>query len=158
MAYKAMTWEYVAGFFDGEGCVDCRVIRNGGGGWGNQFRLKFYQNSGAVLRAIQEFLDSEGIPSRVEVHTRPDRLAKGHSGSYALVIGGAQLVTKMLLELEPYCIVKADEIGKALDWLRELADDALDDVPVRNFNRNLYLRVSDVFESYSEALTEGGEL
>lgn len=120
-----LDWGYVAGFFDGEGCVDCREGRQVTGTIRRQFRLKIYQNQREVLDTIRDFLSENGIVSRVEVHLRPDRLKKGHQGLFALVVNGASDVYRMLLRMEKYLIVKREEADYVIEWLEELRDEAL---------------------------------
>ena len=118
MAWLPMTWAYVAGFFDGEGCVDCREKKNGTGA-SFQFRLKLYQNERAVLDAIHDFLAAEGIPSVVEVHARPDRISAGHAGSFALVVNRVLNVYKMLDAMQPYLIVKQKEAIEVTNMIED---------------------------------------
>jgi hypothetical protein len=119
MAWLPISWAYVAGFFDGEGCVDCRVGRQTRGTIRRQSRLKIYQNRREVLDAIVTFLEIEGIKATVEIHHRPDRLKKGHSGSFALAVNGVANVYKMLYAMLPYLIVKNDEAIKAVEDIEE---------------------------------------
>jgi hypothetical protein len=124
VAWPEISWQYLGGFFDGEGCVDCREtiqMWKGSPKACRQWRLKLYQNDRLVLDLIKEFLTEHGVSSRVEVHSRPDRISKGHSGSFALVVGGLMNTLKVLVQIEPYSIVKAHEIQIVFARVEELA-------------------------------------
>lgn len=126
MAWLPMGWAYVAGFFDGEGCVDCRVGRQVTGTPRRQSRLKIYQNNREVLDAIVTFLEIEGIKAIVEVHARPDRIKKGHGGSFALAVNGVANVYKMLYGMLPYLIVKNEEAVAAVEDIEERMAQIMD--------------------------------
>ncbi len=113
---RELSWAFVAGFFDGEGCVDCRWQSSGSHKAGRNFRwrVKFYQNSRELLDEIQDFLARRGISSAVEVHSRPDRVAKGHAGSYALAVNGFRNTVTFLTKVEPWVRIKHDEVMDAL--------------------------------------------
>ena len=100
-SWQPLSWAYVAGFFDGEGCVDCgEKTQHHSGGVRRQFRLKFYQNNREVLDEISLFLAGHGIESKVEVHLRADRLAKAHAGSYALIVSDCKNTLKTLMGMD----------------------------------------------------------
>lgn len=122
----SMSWAYVAGFFDGEGCVDCREKTREDRDFAHRrvFRLTFYQNTRDVLDRINLFLQGEGIEAVVRTHTRPDRVELGHSGSYMLAITGVANVFKCLNGMFPYLIVKEDEASFVIEWLFSLLEDA----------------------------------
>lgn len=126
MAWKPISWEYVAGFFDGEGCVDCRIGTQTTGTIRRQSRLKVYQNRRDVLDAIVTFLEIEGIKATVETHTRPDRIAMGHGGSFALAVNGVLNVYKMLYGMLPYLIVKSEEASLAVEDIEERMAQIMD--------------------------------
>jgi hypothetical protein len=131
MAFRAMSWQYIAGFFDGEGCVDCRITKLPSNRTGRQFRCKIYQNTATVLRAIQEYLTEYDIPSRLEhsvvkAKFRSEKYNYDYENKdkYALVIPGAEATYCFLLEIMPYLIVKLEEAERVIAELEELSDMA----------------------------------
>jgi hypothetical protein len=124
--WQPMTWAYIGGFFDGEGCVNCREAPVGGRGVRRQFRLNVYQNTRDVLDEIARFLSGEGIEARVVGHERPDRVAKGHAGSFMLDITGVVNVWKVLHSMYPYLRVKREEAVDVLLWIHSLMEAAED--------------------------------
>ena len=53
-----VNWSYVAGFFDGEGCVSANGTRS------PHYQVVFAQNDTASLLAIREFLAEHGVHSK----------------------------------------------------------------------------------------------
>jgi len=125
-----MSWAYVAGFFDGEGSV-LNLIGNqterSGGGIRRKFCVVLYQNDREVLDRIAAFLASEGIESSVTLHNRPNRLAKGHKGSWQLnVTGGVKNIYRTLDRMFPYLVVKRLAAAICIETLYDLMEQALD--------------------------------
>ena len=53
-----MNWDYLAGFFDGDGSINFLLQRNRNV---LDFSLDIYQEDASVLRSLRAFLESEGI-------------------------------------------------------------------------------------------------
>lgn len=123
MAWRKMSWEYVAGFLDGEGTIVARNELQASGHIRRRFRISLYQNDEDVLLEIQEFWAKQKIPSHLYVVERKDaRHRRGH----ALEIRGAANIYKTLLKLEPFLRVKAWEAHKVICYLDELIEEAND--------------------------------
>jgi LAGLIDADG-like domain len=120
-----LSWAYVGGFFDGEGSIGCaEIVRPENQRLRRQFRCQVYQNSREVLDAICAFLASEGIESKVYRHDRPDRVAKGHAGSFMLTIQGVKNVYVFLDRVSPFLIVKQEKALESIEWMWSLMEDA----------------------------------
>jgi hypothetical protein len=59
-----MTWEYIAGFFDGEGAVVASMGRERA-----EIVMSITQADKKILETIQQFLSSQGISARIHPHT-----------------------------------------------------------------------------------------
>lgn len=101
-------WQYVAGFFDGEATIQFDLGRR------HLPCLVFYQNTSLVLQEIKNFLESEGILSRI---SNPARSLGSFSDKpvLRLRIGKWENVEKCLICMLPYLIVKK---AAAQDCLR----------------------------------------
>lgn len=106
MAWQEMTWEYIAGFMDGEGSLEYRIVHFKNGNSGLLARVQIYQNTREVLDEIVDFVAQHGVVAKVRTHVRPDRVSKGHKGSYTLVISGARNFFLFMTEIEPFLRVK----------------------------------------------------
>ena len=106
-----MNWDYIAGFFDGEGCIYKRKWKSGH----NNYSLSITQNDIAPLVAIKDFLALSSITSTILDY-------KGH---HRLMIHSQPGVLRMLSELKDKCIVKHQKIEDAITNLssRELRQD-----------------------------------
>lgn len=112
MPSSRVNWDYIAGFFDGDGNVDCKPNSHGFRRW----QLNFYQKRMPILYQIQEFLKSEGIENlNITTSCTCPRLE----------VRAAADVYKVLLQLRKRCIVKLDEVEDAYNVLEELIDQAL---------------------------------
>ena len=124
MAWKRMSWSYLAGFFDGEGCVFCREeFQADQRTTRRRFRLTIAQNYLPVLEEIQEFLAKKKIKSRIQLVTRKDAR---HQRGHVLEINGVAGVYKTLCEMEPFLRVKSDDAHKAICWIEELIEQAVE--------------------------------
>jgi hypothetical protein len=86
---ELMNWDYVAGFFDGEGNI-CRVQK----GKMATCYLRFSNKDRMVLEKIREFL-------QVGYFTLDKKKGVSH-----LVIGGHKKVLRIAEELAPRCVIK----------------------------------------------------
>jgi intein/homing endonuclease len=121
-----MSWAYIAGFFDGEGSVCCYDGKQKGRDSVRRvFRIQIYQNSEVVLEEIQAFLARNRISSKLRYHSRPDRVAKGHQGSWMLTVEGVRDTFRFLCCVEKYTIVKSKTVQEALAYIDGLREKAL---------------------------------
>ena|SRR5215471_42512 len=126
MAWR-MSWAYIAGFLDGEGSVNCYDGKQSGRNSVRRvFRVQLYQNSEIVLEEIQDFLARNRIPSKLRYHNRPDRISKGHKGSWMLTVEGAVPTYRFLRSVEKYVIVKHLKVQEALAYIEDLGEKARD--------------------------------
>ena len=92
-----MNWAYIAGFFDGEGCLSKSWKRK-------VFQISIsqaeFQNT--VLFEIARFLESNGVASSIYTHKEKGRSRAGSS----LAITSQPSVKVFLENVLPYCIVK----------------------------------------------------
>jgi len=115
-----MTWEYIAGFFDGEGTVGMRSR--------NRTRIEMCQSKkqGDVLYQIQEFLRINGIQSTIvqaEGANSPIlRLQMYHSNN----------IYKFLVKVCPHLIVKKDKAEDAREGALRIIDKRNDSRDVLN--------------------------
>ena len=105
-----MNWDYIAGFFDVEGCLSISKLNKIAPG--RQYEFSIAQNNTESLDTIKNFLFGQGIQSVI-------RSRKGHSN---LWVYRQPDILKILLELHDKCIVKREKIYEALEDLsnREL--------------------------------------
>jgi len=112
-----ITWQYIAGFFDGEGTL----------GWNSaqdtfQLQVNIAQNEAnnrcKVLEAIQRFLNREGIPSNLYPVSQKK---KGFSQVPILILqinGGREGKAKFLSRCLPYLWVKKVHVQDTLRTLQ----------------------------------------
>lgn len=109
-----ITWQYVAGFFDGEGCVQRRLNIDTGRIYSG---LSMHQgiDQGIVIYAISQFLKEQGIRHNVYVNNR-----RGKSFSkkdlLCLMVFSYQECFKFLTCIIPFVIVKRKACNDALLW------------------------------------------
>lgn len=104
-----MSWQYIAGFFDGEGCITlCRD---------SSFspNVQMTQTEYSVLEIIKMFLEEHDIPSQIYSWRSQGPNCKQRWD--LRIRGGRQTVKKFLENVIPYLIVKK---LKAQDTLRTL--------------------------------------
>lgn len=91
--------EYLAGFFDGEGCINIYARNNG-----RQFRIRLMlaNTHVGVLREIQAHFGGSIMSPQMPKSEK-------HKPRYQLVWRGNNAV-ELLREMEPFSIVKIDEI------------------------------------------------
>ena len=106
-----MTWEYVAGFFDGEGNI-CNT--KGSGGFSPRWSVVQQDDRGKkVLEAIQAFLALAGIKSYLgKSRMRTERIL------WKLNVGSREQFEHIATKLMPYVYVKKLELQDTLRYLR----------------------------------------
>ncbi|MFA5376545.1 MAG: LAGLIDADG family homing endonuclease [Dehalococcoidia bacterium] len=104
-----MTWEYIAGFFDGEGNINIQTRA----GRRKCARLNISQNDRTVLEEICLFLKDRDIDARI-YHLEPDANFRRPNIKWYIQIASAGSVKRFLEGVIEYLIVK-----------RTLADEAL---------------------------------
>lgn len=109
-----MTWQYLAGFTDGDGCITRECSKRTYA----YARLRWAQrlDAGRVLEEIADFLRAEGL----KVTARNFSVARqGHRYPQAeLAISNADDTRQALEAMLPYLVVKRDRAIEALALLR----------------------------------------
>lgn len=105
---KPISWEWLGGWFDGEGCIAVRRDKRNGN---VNIWLQFHQHSvSGVLFEIREFLESRGMVTYY-------RDAQAHSSIQVSRKNDVQICLK---RLSPYLRVKREHALECLDYLRRL--------------------------------------
>lgn len=105
-----MNWDYIAGFFDGEGCVKWMKRSNGF----NQGRVEFSQKTIFPLESIKIFLENNGIESKVYIN-HPEKYEVCHR----LCIMAYRDVLDFLEAIKKKCIVKKEKINLTIKAMVE---------------------------------------
>jgi len=100
------TRAYIAGFFDGEGCVSLSKRSNTTYG----VSLTWSQKRPRVLYYIQEQFLRVGITSNIQTLTAP----KSGNTHYRLSVNGKDNVSLVLKLMAPYNVVKKVEVDTAI--------------------------------------------
>jgi len=100
-----MTWQYVAGFFDGEGSL---VWHPGG----KSFQVKLTQYEPSVLREIQKFLLSYRIKSGLGT--------RGTESPKDLFISNIYCIKEFIEYVADYCIVKEELLMETLFRIEDI--------------------------------------
>lgn len=95
-----MNWDYIAGFFDGEGNV-CKVQR----GKAATCYLRFANKDRKVLEEIAQFLQVGYI-------------IRGNKGVFHLVIGNHNKVFRIAEELVKRCVIKKAELEDLIRFIK----------------------------------------
>jgi len=90
------SWAYVAGFFDGEGCI--MATR------GQFMSASLSQKGPVVLRDIQDFFLSHGITSC---------LSGERQAHYTLTITNMYMIYKFIMQVQKYSFVKLEKLFDA---------------------------------------------
>lgn len=120
MAWRQMTWAYVACFIDCDGSIRYRHEKGPGA---YRFRVSFYQSQkqAEVLYEIQEFLAMRGIYAKMVTL----KTSRKHSLEMNLQVEGAKNVAKLLRRVEPHLRVKGRQAAEALAVFEERRQEAI---------------------------------
>lgn len=107
-----LSWKWLAGFFDGEGCI--ALASQNVGREAKAVRLYVSQNGKQswVLDEIADFLEAQGM----RVYRRP-LAATGHRD---IQVNEFDSVEYMLKRLVPHLIVKRERAEECLRYMREV--------------------------------------
>jgi hypothetical protein len=103
---KKINWDYIAGWFDGEGCVTHSSTPH-------SFCLMFGNTDREVVLSIAEFLD---IKTSLTIKTKEK---EHHSDFYLIRVTEHTKVIEILINLKDRCITKYDIINDTLDKMLE---------------------------------------
>ena len=113
-----LTWQYIAGFFDGEGNVHLGRQKNCGDGHYSRGALRIHitqagERGKKLLQDLKEFLAEKGIRSVVGVHFP----GKGKwTRSYRLRVDGFHGCIPVLMAIFPYLHIKKVEVQDILRY------------------------------------------
>ena len=138
-----MNWDYVAGFFDGEGSLECRFILTGTRQQPRRVtRWKVTQMSREVLDEIQAFMLSEGIPARI----CSNGAYGGKDRGFTLETGKASDTYRVLLNIESKVIVKWEKVQEGMKFIEDLMRKAENGELVRR-SKSVYLELANEWRS-----------
>lgn len=112
-----ITWQYIGGFFDGEGCIYFNLfLKNKGKN--AHFYAGIYQseNQAKVLYEIQKFLKINKIESHIYIR-KNKRNGTNHKG-VSLEMGHRIELLNFLKCIEPYLFVKKQKCKEAIKQLQ----------------------------------------
>lgn len=110
-----MNWQYIAGFFDGEGCVR---IHQGGRNLSPQLSLHQSRDRGrSLLEEIRLFLAENGIKSNLQKHRDYVTERNGIQSMYRLYIYNNQGALEFIKGVFPYIRIKKVECQDIWRWL-----------------------------------------
>jgi hypothetical protein len=114
-----MTWEYLAGFTDADGCISFgKRIRDGRESWYFAIRWAQAERASIVLDEIATFLRAEGIA----VNGRQFNVSRAGQvyPQRELNVQGRQTVLDILRKLEPHLILKREKAQEGIAVLAPL--------------------------------------
>jgi len=104
--------EYVAGFFDADGCVTISKIKRSPQAYPIAFR--FDNGSYNVLKLMQYMLEL----CEIKMHLRRKKVSGNSAPAWRLETNKSSEVTKICLLLQPHLVVKQKEVELTLEFLR----------------------------------------
>lgn len=107
-----ITWQYLAGFFDGEGCVN---YANSGSARTYRVRLTFSQafpRGKVLLSKIKSFLESNGCKLG-KIHTSGRQATEDKQG-WQIQVVRKDSTSKVMKEMLPFLEIKKLEVQDAL--------------------------------------------
>lgn len=112
-----MTWQYIAGFFDGEGSL-CLANRGS-----NCWRARLHQSKTDVLYRMRDFLLLEGINSYVMVVSKQEKIGntkyiRNGTVSALNIRTHRENLIKFLRLILPYLVVKKVLVQDVLRFLK----------------------------------------
>lgn len=105
-----MNWDYIAGFFDGEGSVIIYHDKRRAGKKDIYVRLQIGQTDKETHDAIRLFLLSEDIDFTTYTHIRKDN----HKTCYYIKIGKQEHIKEFCTHIMEHSITKLDKLEEAL--------------------------------------------
>lgn len=111
-----ISWQYLAGFYDGEGTVGLKVvkekrpsrIKGETGGWYLSPYLQITNTNLEVLRTTQRFLHNKGIISHI-ISKIPS--VKHHQRAYYLTIQSYEGIKEFFENISLYSLIKGEQMN-----------------------------------------------
>jgi intein/homing endonuclease len=115
-----MNWNYIAGFFDGEGNIVAKLRKQQTKKKAyHVVRIAFTQNNKQVLDQIKTFLEKKGI-KHIQFYLRKfSEKYENQSDNWYMYLGGYVNCKIFLEKIRDKVIVKREECLKALAFLKE---------------------------------------
>lgn len=122
-----ISWQWIAGFFDGEGCIGfhSRIRKDNRDRGGRQ--LSITQKFPGVLHLIQKKCSKEGIASRVIKQGRYSRL----------IIQNKKNIKEFLIRVLLYSVIKKKQIELALELLSSIKVNNTKRIPDKELNERI---------------------
>ena len=112
---RKITWEYLAGFFDGEGTIYFNPkLKKGVHTFVGVYQA---EHQASVLYLIRKFLKENNIESKIYIR-KEKRKGQNYRG-VSLEIGHKIEVLNFLKKIEPYLIVKRNKCAKIIKEIEE---------------------------------------
>lgn len=109
-----MSWDYVAGFTDGEGSIG--FVRGGRNGMYTPPRITWGQKDRATLEAVKDFLVVEGFHPNF-YYIPPNAKANRPNGIYMMNLQRRDEIKRFCEEIQPRVILKFAACTNVLQWL-----------------------------------------
>ena len=107
-----LSWEYVAGFVDGEGSITLQMQKNASGRHCRPI-LRIGNTNAHVLQLIRDFLGCGCINTM-------RRESKRWKPSWVLTIAGRKKLLPILISLRPYLVVKVAQADEVIAFMEEM--------------------------------------
>jgi hypothetical protein len=107
----SVSWEWLGGFFDGEGCIEIKPQNYGRSLMTVRLSIAQYGKNSWILNEIKSFLEEYGVT----VYLKP----KSKGGLYVNPINDVKFV---LNELLPYLGVKRERAEECLKYIEEMKE------------------------------------
>lgn len=114
---RKITWDYLAGFFDGEGCIFYEIYQY------KKYKCHRFechitqsQSRSEVLFLIKDFLKMKKIKSRIIFREPGTEKAEPQ---FRLIIGGMGYGKEFLEKIIPFLFVKREKAKKALKFISQ---------------------------------------
>ena len=106
-----MTWNYLAGFFDGEGCIHYAARSYGRYVHVHVSQGVVNERQSQIILRVHRHLRSHGIYPRLSFYP----------GGLKCVVTNCQGTIAWLSAMQPYLIVKREMASSAIDFARQMA-------------------------------------
>lgn len=147
-----LTPEYLAGFFDGEGCIDCQTMYAK-----PPYEKRFYVRPRIRLaQAPSGFRVLDQLKQDFGGHVGKERQGRGNqSNSKSWEILNKKGIIEMLELLEPLLVIKQEQARLCLWWFKNCAGkNGLPEAARRQFAEQLQLMKRDPQRLSGEAIAQ----
>lgn len=118
---RKLSWEYVAGFCDGEGYIGFRAYPKRKDGSRNYNpRLVITNTNLRVLSLIKEFLGCGNIYRHKGCHSRKNRTPANWKLCWIYQVTGKQNLLPILQGLQPYLVIKVEQADELIEYMKPM--------------------------------------